>query len=40
MVYLPDDAKLRVGQGQTAIAGETVLAELGAGEGTPAYRVS
>jgi phosphatidylserine decarboxylase len=38
-VYLPDDAKLRVGQGQTAVAGETVLAELGAGEGTPAYRL-
>jgi phosphatidylserine decarboxylase len=38
-VYLPDDAKLRVGQGQIAVAGETVLAELGAGEGTPAFRV-
>jgi phosphatidylserine decarboxylase len=38
-VYLPDDAKLRVGQDQIAVAGETVLAELGAGEGTPAYRV-
>jgi len=38
-VYLPQNAKLRVGQGQTAIAGETVLAELGAGEGTPAHRV-
>src|SRR6266851_5352090 len=38
-VYLPDDAKLLVGRGQTAIAGETVLAELGAGEGTRAYQV-
>jgi phosphatidylserine decarboxylase len=38
-VYLPDNVKLLVGQGQTAIAGETVLAELGAGEGTLAYRV-
>jgi phosphatidylserine decarboxylase len=38
-VYLPDDAKLRVGQGQIAIAGETVIAELGAGEGTPTFRV-
>jgi phosphatidylserine decarboxylase len=37
-VYLPDDVKLLVGQGQTAIAGETVLAELGTGKGTPAYR--
>jgi phosphatidylserine decarboxylase len=37
-VYLPDDAKLRVGQGQIAVAGETVLAELGAGGGTPAFR--
>jgi phosphatidylserine decarboxylase len=38
-IYLPDDAKLRVGQGQIAVAGETVLAELGAGEGTPTFRV-
>jgi phosphatidylserine decarboxylase len=38
-VYLPENVKLLVGQGQTAIAGETVLAELGAGEGTLAYRV-
>jgi phosphatidylserine decarboxylase len=38
-IYLPDDAKLRVGQGQIAIAGETVLAGLGAEEGTPAFRV-
>ena len=39
-VYLPLNAKLMVGQGQTAIAGETVLAELGAGEGTLTYRVA
>ena len=38
-VYLPHNAKLLVGQGQIAIAGETVLAELGAGEGTVSYRV-
>jgi phosphatidylserine decarboxylase len=37
-VYLPANSKLLVGQGQTAIAGETVLAELGAGEGMLAYR--
>lgn len=37
-VYLPDDARLRVGQGQIAVAGETVLAELGTGGGTPAFR--
>jgi phosphatidylserine decarboxylase len=39
-VYLPQNSKLLVGQGQIATAGETVLAELGAGEGTIAYRVS
>ena len=39
-VYLPLNAKLMVGQGQTAIAGETVLAELGAREGTLTYRVA
>ena len=38
-VYLPDHARLMVGQGQIAIAGETVLAELGGGEGTPAFRL-
>jgi len=38
-VYLPENVKLLVGQGQLAIAGETVLAELGAGEATLAYRV-
>ena len=37
-VYLPETAELRVGEGQTAIAGETVLAELGAGEAATAYR--
>jgi phosphatidylserine decarboxylase len=37
-VYLPENAELRVGEGQTAIAGETVLAELGAGAATTAYR--
>lgn len=30
-VYLPDDARPRVAEGQTAIAGETVIAEFGAG---------
>ena len=38
-VYLPNNVKLMVGQGQVATGGETVLAELGAGEGTIAYRV-
>jgi phosphatidylserine decarboxylase len=39
-VFLPNNVKLMVGRGQVATAGETVLAELGAGEGTIAYRVS
>jgi phosphatidylserine decarboxylase len=39
-VYLPHSVKLLVGQGQMAIAGETVLAELGAGEGKIAYRAA
>ncbi|BDA84018.1 phosphatidylserine decarboxylase proenzyme [Aureimonas sp. SA4125] len=30
-IYLPDGAKARVSEGQTAIAGETVIAEFGAG---------
>jgi phosphatidylserine decarboxylase len=30
-VYLPDGARARVSEGQTAIAGETVIAEFGAG---------
>jgi phosphatidylserine decarboxylase len=39
-VFLPKAAALRVAVGQTAIAGETVLAEFGAGGGTPLVRVS
>jgi phosphatidylserine decarboxylase len=39
-VYLPRDAALRVAIGQTAVAGETVLAEFGSVGGTPLVRVS
>jgi phosphatidylserine decarboxylase len=39
-VYLPAGAALRVSIGQTAVAGETVIAEFGAGAGTPLVRVS
>jgi len=39
-VYLPNDAAPRVAVGQTAIAGETVIAEFGAGAITPLVRVS
>jgi phosphatidylserine decarboxylase len=39
-VYLPRAAALRVAAGQTAVAGETVLAEFGGGRGTPLVRVS
>jgi phosphatidylserine decarboxylase len=31
-VYLPSDARPLVAEGQTAIAGETVIADLAAGE--------
>ena len=39
-VYLPNDAAPRVAVGQTAVAGETVIAEFGAGAITPLVRVS
>jgi phosphatidylserine decarboxylase len=39
-VYLPDGVRPLVAEGQTAIAGETVLADLRAGEAARAYRVS
>lgn len=39
-VYLPLDAAPRVAVGQTAVAGETVLAEFGAGAITPLVRVA
>jgi phosphatidylserine decarboxylase len=39
-VYLPREAGVRVAVGQTAVAGETVLAEFGALAGTPLVRTS
>jgi len=39
-VYLPNDAAARVAVGQTAVAGETVIAEFSAGAITPLVRVS
>lgn len=39
-VYLPLDSAPRVAVGQTAVAGETVIAEFGAGALTPLVRVS
>lgn len=39
-VYMPNDAAPRVAVGQTAIAGETVIAEFSAGAITPLVRVS
>ena len=39
-VYLPADAAPRVAVGQTAVAGETVIAEFSAGAITPLVRVS
>jgi phosphatidylserine decarboxylase len=38
-VYLPDGVKPLVAEGQTAVAGETVIADLRAGEGGRAFRV-
>ena len=37
-VYLPENARLMVGEGQMALAGETVIAELGSDEAGPAFR--
>jgi phosphatidylserine decarboxylase len=39
-VYLPDGVRPLVAEGQTALAGETVLADLRAGEAARDYRVS
>lgn len=39
-VYLPADATPRVAAGQTAVAGETIIAEFGTGAITPLVRVS
>ena len=39
-VYLPEGAAVRVGVGQTAIAGETVLAEFGGDPSAPLMRMS
>lgn len=39
-VYLPADATPRVAMGQTAIAGETILAEFGTGAITPLVKAS
>ncbi|MGO4714424.1 phosphatidylserine decarboxylase [Bradyrhizobium sp. 2TAF24] len=38
-VYLPEGAKVLVSEGQTAIAGETVLADFRLGDGGRTYRV-
>ncbi len=38
-VYLPADATVRVAIGQTAIAGETVLADYGSVRGEPVVRI-
>jgi phosphatidylserine decarboxylase len=39
-VYLPREATVRVAVGQTAVGGETVLAQFGAGGGMPLVRTS
>lgn len=39
-VYLPEGTKPLVAEGQTAIAGETVIADLKAGDGVRHYRVN
>ena len=39
-VYLPADATVRVAVGQTAVAGETVLADYGSGRGEPVVRIA
>lgn len=38
-VYLPADATVRVAVGQTAVAGETVLADYGSVRGEPVVRI-
>jgi phosphatidylserine decarboxylase len=39
-VYLPEGARSLVAEGQTAIAGETVLADLNSADAGPAFRVA
>ena len=39
-VYLPAEAAPRVAVGQTAVAGETVIAEFGGAQGAPLVRIS
>jgi phosphatidylserine decarboxylase len=39
-VYLPEGARVLVAEGQTAIAGETVIADLNAGEAGRTFRVT
>ena len=39
-VFLPQDATARVAVGQTAVAGETVIAEFGGGAATPLVRIA
>ena len=39
-VYLPSGAVVKVAVGQTAVAGETVIAEYGTDAATPLVRVS
>jgi phosphatidylserine decarboxylase len=38
-VYLPGGAKSLVSEGQTAVAGETILADFRLGDGGRTYRV-
>jgi phosphatidylserine decarboxylase len=38
-VYLPEDGRAAVAEGQTAIAGETVLADLAVANGGRSYKV-
>ena len=38
-VYLPDGVRPLVAEGQTAIAGETVIADLRAGDPQRTYRI-
>jgi phosphatidylserine decarboxylase len=39
-VYLPADATVRVAVGQTAVAGETVLADYGSNRSEPVVRIA
>ena len=37
-VYLPEGTRVLAGEGQIAIAGETLIADLAAGEAEPAFQ--